>query len=131
MQGRRVGENEMIELASFVAGKWAKGKGKGAELVNPSTDEVMATTSTEGIDFGEALAFARHKGGPALRAMTFTRRGEMLRAMSRAIHGKRDELIGIAIANGGCTRGDAKFDIDGASGTLAAYADLAPELGDT
>ena len=121
----------MIELASFVAGKWEKGKGKGAELVNPSTEEVVAMTSTEGIDFGAALAFARERGGAALRAMTFSQRGEMLRAMSRAIHAKRDELIGLAIANGGNTRGDAKFDIDGAIGTLAAYADLAPELGDT
>ena len=121
----------MIELASFVSGKWQKGTGKAAELVNPSTEEVVATTSTEGIDFGAALAFARERGGPALRAMTFAQRGEMLRAMSRAIHAKRDELIGLAIANGGNTRGDAKFDIDGAIGTLAAYADLAPELGDT
>lgn len=121
----------MIELASFVSGKWQKGTGKGAELVNPSTEEVVATTSTEGIDFGAALAFARNEGGPALRAMTFVQRGEMLRSMSRAIHAKRDELIGLAIANGGNTRGDAKFDIDGAIGTLAAYADLAPELGDT
>ncbi|NVL83779.1 aldehyde dehydrogenase family protein, partial [Escherichia coli] len=88
-------------------------------------------TSTEGIDFGAALAFARAKGGPALRAMTFAQRGEMLRAMSRAIHAKRDELLSIAQANGGNTRGDAKFDVDGASGTLAAYADLGAELGDT
>lgn len=121
----------MIELASFVSGKWEKGRGNSAELVNPSTEEVVATTSTEGIDFGAALAFARERGGPALRAMTFTQRGEMLRAMSRAIHAKRDELIALAITNGGNTRGDAKFDIDGAIGTLAAYADLAPELGDT
>lgn len=121
----------MIELASYVSGKWVKGTGKAAELLNPSTEEVVAKTSTEGVDFGAALAFARDEGGPALRAMTFTQRGEMLRAMSRAIHAKRDELIGLAIMNGGNTRGDAKFDIDGAIGTLAAYADLAPELGDT
>src|SRR6202022_2994461 len=31
---------------------------------------------------------------------------------------------------GGCTRSDAKFDVDGASATLAYYADLAQELGD-
>jgi oxepin-CoA hydrolase/3-oxo-5,6-dehydrosuberyl-CoA semialdehyde dehydrogenase len=122
---------EMIELASFVSGKWEKGRSKGAELVNPSTEEVIATTSTEGVDFGAALAFARERGGTALRAMTFAQRGEMLRAMSRAIHAKRDELITLAIMNGGNTRGDAKFDIDGAIGTLAAYADLAAELGDT
>ena len=121
----------MIELSSFVEGKWVKGKGKAAELVNPATEEVVATTSTDGLDFGAALAFARDKGGPALRAMTFVQRGEMLRAMSRAIHAKRDELLSMAQANGGNTRGDAKFDVDGASGTLAAYADLAAELGES
>jgi oxepin-CoA hydrolase/3-oxo-5,6-dehydrosuberyl-CoA semialdehyde dehydrogenase len=120
----------MIELKSFVSGKWEQGRGDAAELVNPATEVVIAKTSTAGIDFGAALAFARDKGGPSLRAMTFTKRGEMLRAMSRAIHAKRDELISLAIANGGNTRGDAKFDIDGAIGTLAAYADLSAELGD-
>jgi 3,4-dehydroadipyl-CoA semialdehyde dehydrogenase len=121
----------MIELGSYVEGKWVKGKGKAAQLVNPATEEVVATTSTDGLDFGAALEFARKKGGPALRSMTFVQRGEMLRAMSRAIHAKRDELLSIAQANGGNTRGDAKFDVDGASGTLAAYADLAAELGET
>jgi 3,4-dehydroadipyl-CoA semialdehyde dehydrogenase len=121
----------MIELGSYVEGKWVKGKGKAAQLVNPATEEVVATTSTDGLDFGAALEFARKKGGPALRSMTFVQRGEMLRAMSRAIHSKRDELLSIAQANGGNTRGDAKFDVDGASGTLAAYADLAAELGET
>jgi oxepin-CoA hydrolase/3-oxo-5,6-dehydrosuberyl-CoA semialdehyde dehydrogenase len=119
------------ELRSYVYGEWVKGTGKAATLVNPATEEVLATTSTEGIDFGKALDFARTKGSPALRAMTFAQRGEMLRAMSRAIHAKRDELLGLAMANGGNTRGDAKFDVDGAIGTLAAYADLAPELGAT
>ena len=121
----------MIELGSYVGGKWVKGKGKAGELVNPATEEVIATTSTEGLDFGAALSHARDKGGPALRAMTFVQRGEMLRAMSRAIHAKRDELLSLAQTNGGNTRGDAKFDVDGASGTLAAYADIAAELGET
>lgn len=121
----------MVELGSYVSGKWVKGSGKAAELVNPSNEEVLARTSTDGIDFGAALAFARDVGGPALRAMSFAKRGEILRAMSRVIHTKRDELILLAIANGGNTRGDAKFDIDGASGTLSAYADLAQELGET
>ncbi len=121
----------MIELDSFVEGKWVAGKGKAATLVNPATEEPIAQTSTEGIDFGAALRFARDKGGASLRAMTFAARGEAIRALSRAIHAHRDELIGLAIANGGNTRSDAKFDIDGASGTLAAYADLAQEIGDT
>lgn len=121
----------MIELGSYVEGKWVKGNGNGAELVNPATEEVLATTTTDGIDFGAAVAFARDKGGPALRAMTFAERGEMLRSMSRIMHGRRDELLSIAQENGGNTRSDAKFDVDGASGTLSAYADLAAELGET
>ena len=121
----------MKELTSYVCGGWVAGKGRAATLVNPATEEPIATASTEGVDFGAVLAFARDRGGPALRAMTFRQRGELLRAMSKAVHAKRDELLALGIANGGNTRSDAKFDVDGAIGTLAAYADLAPELGDT
>lgn len=121
----------MNELASYLSGEWSRGTGKGAELCDPSTEAVLATVSTEGLDLQKALAFAREKGGPALRAMTFAQRGEMVRALSKAIYEKRDELIGLAIQNGGNTRSDAKFDIDGATGTLAYYADLGKELGDT
>jgi 3,4-dehydroadipyl-CoA semialdehyde dehydrogenase len=120
----------MKELSSHVCGRFVAGKERAATLVNPATEEALASASTEGIDFGEVLAFARDRGGPALRAMTFKQRGELLRAMSKSIHAKRDELLGLAVANGGNTRSDAKFDVDGAIGTLAAYADLAPELGE-
>jgi oxepin-CoA hydrolase/3-oxo-5,6-dehydrosuberyl-CoA semialdehyde dehydrogenase len=119
----------MMDLLSYVQGEWVKGEGRGAVLVNPSTEEEIATASTAGIDMRGALAYAR-RAGAELRALTFAQRGEILRAMSRAIHAHRDELIKLAIANGGNTRSDAKFDIDGASGTLAAYADLGAELGD-
>jgi oxepin-CoA hydrolase/3-oxo-5,6-dehydrosuberyl-CoA semialdehyde dehydrogenase len=121
----------MKELTSYLCGGWVAGKGRPATLVNPATEEALATASTDGVDFGAAVAFARDRGGPALRAMTFRQRGELLRAMSKAIHARRDELLALGIANGGNTRSDAKFDVDGAIGTLAAYADLAPELGDT
>jgi 3,4-dehydroadipyl-CoA semialdehyde dehydrogenase len=119
----------MIQIESFVSGKWVAGGGKGASLLNPATEEVLATASTEGVDFAAALAYAR-QGSATLRKASFKERGEMLRAMSRAIHAHRDELITLAIASAGNTRSDAKFDIDGASGTLIAYADLAGELGD-
>lgn len=120
----------METLESYVSGQWVAGKGKAQTLVNPATEEPLAQTSTEGIDLGKAVAFARETGGAALRAMTFAQRGELLRAFSKAIHGARDALIEVGIANGGNTRGDAKFDIDGAWGTLAAYAELGQSLGD-
>ena len=106
------------------------GSGPGAKLENPATEEVLAETSTTGIDMHQALAFARDTGGPALRELGFAQRGELLEGMTRAIHGAREELIELAIQNGGNTRSDAKFDIDGATATLQAYAELGKSLGD-
>ncbi|MEL6907508.1 MAG: 3,4-dehydroadipyl-CoA semialdehyde dehydrogenase, partial [Planctomycetota bacterium] len=72
----------------------------------------------------------RDVGGPALRAMTFPERAAMLKGLSAAIHEIREELIEMGARNGGNTRGDAKFDVDGATGTLAAYASFGKRLGD-
>lgn len=118
----------MITLESYVLGSWHAGTDAGRTLYNPATEEALATCSTAGIDFGAVLDHARETGGPALRAMGFAARGAMLKALSAAIHEHRDELIDLAISNGGNTRGDAKFDIDGATGTLAAYAYFAKSL---
>jgi len=119
----------MKTLRSFLEGKWVEGREPFATLVNPSTEEPLARASSSGLDLGAALELARSRGGPALRELTFAQRGELLRAWSKALHAKRDELIGLAMENGGNTRGDAKFDVDGAIGTLAHYADLGTQLG--
>ena len=123
----------MKTLGSFVSGEWKTGTGTGtgaaSVLVNPTTEEPLAEASTTGLDLGAALAFARDRGGAALRAMTFAERGQLLHAMAKAIHGAREELLELAVANGGNTRSDAKFDVDGASGTLAHYGDLGAKLG--
>ena len=119
----------MKSLRSFVEGRWIEGREPFSTLVNPATEEPLARTSTAGIDMGTALAFARSRGGPALRELSFAQRGELLKAWSKALHAARDELIGLAIQNGGNTRGDAKFDIDGGIATLAHYAELGAQLG--
>jgi oxepin-CoA hydrolase/3-oxo-5,6-dehydrosuberyl-CoA semialdehyde dehydrogenase len=120
----------MQTLRSFVEGKWVEGREPFATLVDPATEEPLARCSTNGIDMAAALAFARSKGGPALRALSFAGRAALLKAWSKALYKKRDELIGLAMKNGGNTRGDAKFDVDGAIGTLAHYAELGEKLGD-
>lgn len=117
-------------LESFVRGSWTKGQGRGQLLVNPATEEPMAEASTEGLDFAATLDFARRVGGSRLRAMSYAERGELLTAMSRVVHQHRDGLLELAMANGGNTRSDAKFDLDGCSGTLAYYGALGKELGD-
>jgi len=119
----------MQTLRSFVEGRWVEGAAPLATLVNPATEEPLAQTSTAGIDFSAALLHARSRGGPALRELTFAQRGELLRAWSKALHAARDELLALAMQNGGNTRGDAKFDVDGAIATLLHYAELGAQLG--
>ena len=65
-----------------------------------------------------------------MRAMSFRERAGLLKAVSDAIQSSREELIELAVRNGGNTRGDAKFDVDGAAFVLTAYADLGEELGE-
>ena len=120
----------MLKLKSFVSGAWHEGAGNAASLLNPATEETLAESSTEGIDFSAALEYARSVGGPALRAMTFAERADMLQGIYDALFANREEFIGLSIANGGNTRNDAKFDVDGATATLLAYVDVGKELGD-
>jgi oxepin-CoA hydrolase/3-oxo-5,6-dehydrosuberyl-CoA semialdehyde dehydrogenase len=119
----------MITCKSFVLGDWKAGAGKPAVLVDATTEEPLAEVGAGGIDMAAVCAFARDTGGPALRRMSFAERGALLKALSGALHEHRDELIELSQKNAGCTRGDAKFDIDGATGTLAAYASLGKRLG--
>ncbi|MEZ4446480.1 MAG: 3,4-dehydroadipyl-CoA semialdehyde dehydrogenase [Polyangiaceae bacterium] len=120
----------MLTLKSYLSGEFRAGTGKAQTLVNPATEEVVAETSAEGLDLQAALDHARDAGGRALRALTLGERGAILADMARRIHEHRDELLDLAMENGGNTRSDAKFDVDGASGTLAHYAALAAQLGD-
>ncbi len=119
----------MIRLESYVAGRWFAGTGPPARLVNPATEAPLAEATTEGLDFGAVLDHARRVGAPALRALSFAERAALLKEIAKALHGAREELLDLAQQNGGNTRGDAKFDVDGAIGTLSAYASFGEALG--
>jgi 3,4-dehydroadipyl-CoA semialdehyde dehydrogenase len=116
-------------LKSYLAGRWVEGSGPRQALVNPATEEPLAEVATSGYDLAGALAYARTTGGAALRALTFAERGALLKAATDALQAHRNELLDLAVANGGNTRGDAKFDVDGAIFTLASYAELGATLG--
>ena len=118
----------MIQLQSHVAGQWLAGSGEARPLYDPSTEAVLGEVRQDGIDFASALQHARQQGGPALRALGFHARAEKLKALAALLHEHRDELLDISTENGGNTRGDGKFDVDGASGTLAAYGALGQGL---
>ena len=116
-------------LPSFVAGRWVEGSGGFETLLNPATEEPLARAASGGVDRRAALDFARTRGGPALRALTFAERGTLVQGMCDALQAHRDELLDLSVVTGGNTRGDAKFDVDGATFTLSAYAELGKALG--
>lgn len=120
----------MKTLKSYVCGRWHEATEGFATLHDPSTEEPIARAGSAGIDFGAALNHARDVGGPALRAMTLAGRADVLKKMSKALYERRDELLELSMTSTGTTRKDAKFDVDGATGTLAYYAALGKSMGD-
>jgi 3,4-dehydroadipyl-CoA semialdehyde dehydrogenase len=118
-------------LASYLSGAWSVGSGPKIALVNPATEAALAETHGGGHDLAAAFAYARDGGARELGALTFAQRGALLGGLARAVHGAREELIALAVANGGNTRGDAKFDVDGGATTLSHYAELGARLGAT
>lgn len=119
----------MKNLGSFLQGAWQPGTGNEVNLVNPTTEATVATVK-KATDLDKAVAWGREVGGAALRKMSWAERGELLGSWSKKIYEHREELIALAVENGGNTRGDAKFDIDGGLGVLATYAALAKDLGE-
>ncbi len=120
----------MQTLKSYVCGNWHEGTESPISLVNPTTEAVIGTIKSGGVDMKAVVAYARQKGLPALRALSFGARGELLKQVAAAIHSHRDELLELSIRCAGTPRGDAKFDIDGAIGTLTAYATWGIAIGD-
>ncbi|MCL4837945.1 MAG: 3,4-dehydroadipyl-CoA semialdehyde dehydrogenase [Thermoanaerobaculia bacterium] len=119
----------MKTLRSHLCGRWHEADGDFRTLLNPSTEEPLARASSRGVDFAAAYRFALEHGGPALAALSFGERGELLKAMSRALRERRDELLTLSRDNNGTTAGDGSFDIDGGGACLAHYAALGRALG--
>lgn len=110
-------------LQSYVAGRWVAGSGEGREVRDAVTGETVTRVTSEGIDLGAAVAHARTKGGPALRAMTFHERAAALKAVAAAVQEGKDRLYELS-ARAGCTTRDAAVDVDGGIGTAMVYSSL-------
>ncbi|WP_395646977.1 phenylacetic acid degradation bifunctional protein PaaZ [Terricaulis sp.] len=109
-----------ITLQNYAEGKWIAGAGGLAELRSAINGDVVALTSSQGLDFGAMTRFAREKGGPALRALTFHQRALMLKALAEALTAKKEALYELSY-NTGATKADSWIDIDGGIGTFAVY----------
>lgn len=116
-------------LNNYVGGAWVQGKGMGQALIDPVLGTEVARASSEGIDFGRVLDYARTVGGPALRALDYGARATLLTKIAEVLTANRAAYFEIAQANMGATEADAAMDIDGAVYTVKYYARAAAALG--
>jgi len=110
-------------LGSFAEGKWHTPI-DGRDLFDAATGEAIAKISSDGLDFGAMLRYARNVGGPALRKMTFHERALMLKALAIKLNEYKDEFYNLSYATG-ATKADTWIDVDGGFGTLFTYSSKA------
>jgi oxepin-CoA hydrolase/3-oxo-5,6-dehydrosuberyl-CoA semialdehyde dehydrogenase len=107
-------------LQSHIAGQWL-GQEPAQTLRSAVNGRAVAPTHAETPDFAQAVDHARRVGLPALLALGFQERAAILRALARFL-GEHKETLYALSAHTGATRNDGWIDIEGGSGTLAAYA---------
>ncbi|QQM30454.1 phenylacetic acid degradation bifunctional protein PaaZ [Martelella lutilitoris] len=117
-------ETAARRLESYVLGSWQTGSGAGKPLSHAATGETVALIGSDGLNFADALAYGREKGGKALRAMTIHERALMLKAVGMALMERKQEFY-VENSWTGATRRDGWVDIEGGIGTLLTFASKA------
>lgn len=120
----------MLQLQNFAQGKWVTGAGKGTELFDAVTDELVAVADSTGLDHAAMLDYGRTVGGPALRKMTFQERGRMLKALAMYLTERKAKYYEVSVKTG-ATKIDSWIDIEGGIGNLFAYASLRRQFPDS
>lgn len=111
-----------MKLLNYVSGMWKEGTGPGEPLVDPVTGEELVRVSSQGIELGEALSYARSQGGATLRKLSYQERAKVLAKIADVLAANRDEYFRISLLNSGATQADASFDVDGGIYTTKFYA---------
>ena len=117
-----------MQLQNYALGHWIAGH-EGQSLFDASTGDIIATASSEGLDFESMLKYARTIGGPKLRKMTFHERGNMLKALALYLQERKELFYPISYKTG-ATRIDSWIDIEGGIGNLFSYASLRRQFPD-
>ena len=115
-------------LPSYVNGAWwtpdaadADVAARAAEVRDASTGELVARVSTEGLDLGGALEYARTVGQASLGELTFHQRAVLLKQLALALTERKAELYELS-SRTGATKQDSWVDIDGGIGVLFTYS---------
>ncbi len=118
-----------MKTQNYVMGRWLPHDGSGEPQYDAISGELIATCSSEGLDFAAMMDYGRKTGGPALRKMTFHERGLMLKKLALHLHSIRKKYYPVSYRTG-ATKADSWIDIDGGIGTLFAYASLRRQFQD-
>lgn len=113
----------MPKLGNYITGSWINGDGEGQPLYNAVNGDIITHATTKGLDFAAILDYARKKGNPALRRMTFPERGRMLRALALHLREHLEKFYQVSFLTG-ATRADSWIDLEGGIGNLFSYASL-------
>lgn len=119
----------MDKLHNYILGKWITGDGEGTALKNAVNGNIISYATTKGLDFSGILNYARKKGNPALRKMTFHERGRMLKSLAQHLQKHLDKFYSISYATG-ATKSDSWIDIEGGIGNLFSYASIRRKFND-
>lgn len=117
------------KLKNYAEGAWRESSTTGETLYNAITGDAIYTASSEGLDFGAMMNYARQVGGPLLRKLTFQERGRMLKALALYLMERKEYFYTISALTG-ATRSDSWVDIEGGIGNLFANASLRRQFPD-
>jgi oxepin-CoA hydrolase / 3-oxo-5,6-dehydrosuberyl-CoA semialdehyde dehydrogenase len=113
-----------MKLRSFVGGAWYEAPGGFTEVTSAVDGHSVALVSSQGIDFGRVLEYARRVGGPALRALTFHERADAIKRLALHLDECKERFYQLSFETG-ATRKDSWTDIDGGIITLRSFASKA------
>ena len=88
----------MKKLENYINGHWVAGTGEGTPMVDAITGELIALSTTEGLDVPSALEYGRTKGGEVLRKMTFQERGNMLKKLALYLTKRKEQFYELSLS---------------------------------
>ena len=83
----------MKKLQSFAKGQWHTATEGFKPCFNAINGDEIYQISSTGLDFSGMLDYARDKGGPALRAMTFHERALMLKELALYLLDRKKQVF--------------------------------------
>ncbi len=87
-------------LESFAVGQWRTGSTGLVDIPSAIDGRVVARASSAGLDFKAMVEHARGVGGPALRALTFHQRADLLKQLALHLTDHKDPLYALAADTG-------------------------------